>query len=83
MVEVGSLEATVSALAVCPSTGNLLVAAAGQLSIFRYILSGGNSTAPRQAKFIDFEVNSHDSFLFLKHTHFDKSKVNKRKKKLT
>jgi hypothetical protein len=58
MVELGSPAAPVSALAACPSTGNLLVAAAGQLTIFRYILAGGNTSAPRQAKFIDFEVSN-------------------------
>ncbi len=64
MVELGSPAAPVSALAACPSTGNLLVAVAGQLTIFRYILAGGNTSAPRQAKFIDFEV-SNENYVML------------------
>ena len=55
MVELGDLPAAATALSACPSTGNLLVAAASQLTILRYVLAG-SSTAPRTAKFIDFEV---------------------------
>jgi hypothetical protein len=56
MIELSGLTGPTTALSVCPSTGNLLIAISNQLIVFRYILAG-STTAPRPAKFIDFEVS--------------------------
>jgi hypothetical protein len=55
MIELSGLAGPATALSVCPSTGNLLIATASLLTIWRYKLAG-STTAPRPAKFIDFEV---------------------------